>query len=158
MPNIYQIRSEIENFELECDPETGELLNGLEWNKLNMAYEEKVENIACGIKNLLGDISKFKAEEEQIAKRRKSMEKKAEYLKNLLINNMDGQKFSSTRCAVSFRKSKAVLVDDVEHVPAEWLRVKTTTEPDKSAIMAALKNGQEITGCKLVENTNISIK
>jgi hypothetical protein len=158
MASIYQIRREIEDFEYECDPETGELLNALEWDKLNMAYEEKVENIACFIKNLTSDIADFKAEEANLAARRKTLERKAEFLKRLLLDNMDGQKFSTVKCAVSFRKSEAVQVDDVNLIPAEMLRVKTTYEPDKTAIKAAIKSGREINGCKLVENTSIQIK
>lgn len=158
MASIYQIRREIEDFEYECDPETGELLNALEWDKLNMAYEEKVENIACFIKNLTSDIADFKAEEANLAARRKALERKAEFLKRLLLDNMDGQKFSTVKCAVSFRKSEAVQVDDVNHIPAEMLRIKTTYEPDKTAIKAAIKSGREINGCKLVENTSIQIK
>lgn len=158
MASIYQIRREIEDFEYECDPETGELLNVLEWDKLNMAYEEKVENIACFIKNLTSDIADFKAEEANLAARRKTLERKAEFLKRLLLDNMDGQKFSTVKCAVSFRKSEAVQVDDVNHIPAEMLRIKTTYEPDKTAIKAAIKSGREINGCKLVENTSIQIK
>jgi hypothetical protein len=158
MASIYQIRREIEDFEYECDPETGELLNALEWDKLNMAYEEKVENIACFIKNLTSDIADFKAEEANLAARRKTLERKAEFLKRLLLDNMDGQKFSTVKCAVSFRKSEAVQVDDVNHIPAEMLRIKTTYEPDKTAIKAAIKSGREINGCKLVENTSIQIK
>lgn len=158
MASIYQIRREIEDFEYECDPETGELLNALEWDKLNMAYEEKVENIACFIKNLTSDIADFKAEEANLAARRKTLERKAEFLKRLLLDNMDGQKFSTVKCAVSFRKSEAVQVDDVNHIPAEMMRIKTTYEPDKTAIKAAIKSGREINGCKLVENTSIQIK
>jgi len=158
MASIYQIRREIEDFEYECDPETGELLNALEWDKLNMAYEEKVENIACFIKNLTSDIADFKAEEANLAARRKTLERKAEFLKRLLLDNMDGQKFSTVKCAVSFRKSEAVQVDDVNHIPAEMLRIKTTYEPDKTAIKAAIKSGREINGCRLVENTSIQIK
>lgn len=158
MANLYEIRREIADFEFEVDPETGELLNALSWDALNMAFDEKVENIACFIKNLTSDIAAFKIEEDQLAKRRKSTERKVEYLKRLLLDNMDGQKFSTTRCAVSFKRSIAVQVDDVEHIPAELLRVKTTIEPNKTAIKDALKAGQEISGCKLIENTNIQIK
>lgn len=158
MANIYQIRGEIENFEFEVDEETGELLNALEWDALNMAYEEKVENIACFIKNLVGDIADFKAEEASLAKRRKAKEKKVEFLKGLLLDNMGGQKFSTVKCAVSFRNSEAVQVDDVNQIPAELLRVKTSVEPDKTAIKAAFKAGQAIPGCKLVANTSVQIK
>lgn len=158
MANLYEIRREIEDFEYECDPEAGELLNAPEWDKLNMAYEEKVENIACYIKNLTSDIADFKAEESNLAARRKVLEKKVEFLKRLLLDNMDGQKFSTIKCAVSFRKSEAVQVDDVKLVPAEMLRIKTTYDPDKTAIKAAIKSGREIAGCKLVENTSVQIK
>lgn len=158
MANLYEIRREIADFEFEVDPETGELLNAISWDELNMAFEEKVENIACYIKNLTSDIAAFKAEEEQLAKRRKSNERKVEYLKRLLLDNMDGQKFSTTRCAVSFKRSVAVQVDDIDHIPAELLRVKTTVEPNKTAIKDALREGREISGCKLIENTNIQIK
>lgn len=158
MSNIYHIRKELEDFEFEVDPETGELLNAPEWDALNMAYGEKVENIACYIKNLVSDVADFKAEEENLAKRRKTAERRVEYLKRLLLDNMGGQKFSTAKCAVSFRKSEAVQVDDVNHVPAELLRVNTTVEPNKTAIKAALKGGQAINGCKLIENVSVQIK
>ena len=103
MASLYEIRKEIAEFEFECDPETGEILNALAWDELEMAFEEKVENIACYIKNLASDVMAFKAEEEQLAKRRKSVEKKIDSLKSLLVDNMGGEKFSSAKCAVSFR-------------------------------------------------------
>lgn len=158
MANIYQIRQEIEAFEYEIDEETGELLNALQWDELNMSFEEKVENIACAIKNLASDVAAFKDEEKRLAERRTSKEKKIEYLKRLLTDNMDGQKFSTTRCAVSFRRSETVEVSDVALLPAELLRVKTTVEPNKTAIKALLKNKREVVGCCLVENQNIQIK
>lgn len=158
MANLYQIRQEIEAFEYEIDEETGEFLNALAWDELNMAYEEKVENIACYIKNLASDVLAFKAEEESIAKRRRSMEKKIDYLKKLLSNNMGGEKFSTAKCAVSFRRSETVDVEDIAYLPAELLRVKTTYEADKTAIKAAIKAGKEIKGCRLVENISTQIK
>ena len=158
MANIYQIKQEIENFNFEIDEETGEFLNALAWDELNMAYEEKVENIACYIKNLASDVLAFKAEEESIAKRRRSMEKKIDYLKKLLSNNMGGEKFSTAKCAVSFRRSETVDVEDVALLPAELLRVKTTYEADKTAIKAAIKAGKEVKGCRLVENISTQIK
>ncbi len=158
MASIYTIRQELDRFDFECDPETGELLNAPEWDELNMAYEEKVENIACYIKNLTSDIADFKAEESNLAARRKALEKKVEFLKRLLLDNMDGRKFSTIKCAVSFRKSEAVQVDDAKLVPAEMLRIKKTYDPDKTAIKAAIKSGREIAGCKLVENTSVQIK
>ena len=47
---------------------------------------------------------------------------------------------------------------DVALLPEGLLRVKTTTEPDKTAIKAALKSGQDVAGCSLVVNLSVSIK
>lgn len=158
MANLYQIRREIEDFEYEVDEETGELLNVLAWDELNMSFEEKVENIACSIKNLASDVLDFKTEEDQLAKRRRSKEKKIEYLKRLLADNMNGQKFSTAKCAVSFRRSETVEVDDVDSIPSELKTETVQVKPDKNAIKALLKAGENVTGCHLVENQNIQIK
>ena len=158
MASLYQIRSEIENFEYECDPETGELLNALEWDGLNMAYEEKVENIACYIKNLTSDIAAFKAEEDALAERRKQAEKRVEYLKNLLVANMNGQKFSTARCAVSFRRSDRVAIQDESLVPKKYMTKHVEYKIDKNAIKALLKQGKSVKGCQLIERLNTQIK
>lgn len=155
MASLYQIDQAI----LEClDAETGEIIDAEKLNALFMEKNQKIENIALWIKNLQADALAYKAEKDAFAARQKAAENKVESLKAYLVSALDGQKFSTAKCAVSFRKSEAVQVDDVNSIPAEWIRTKTTIEPDKTAIKAAIKAGQEITGCKLVENTNISIK
>ncbi len=158
MANLYNIHRALADFEFEIDRETGELLNAPEWDALNMAYEEKVENIACYIKNLASDAAAIKAEEEALSKRRKTAEKCVEYLKRLLLDNMGGQKFSTAKCSVSFRRSEAVQVEDAELIPNEMMRVKVSAEPNKTAIKEALKNGAKVGGCRLVENVSVQIK
>lgn len=158
MPNLYQIRSEIENFVAECDEETGEFLNADAWDELNMAYEEKVENTACFIKNLRADILALKTEEANLEQRRKRLEKKAAYLEKLLLNNMNGEKFETAKCVVSFRKSVSVEVSDISVLPEHLLTIETTTKPNKTAIGKLLKAGEEVLGCSLAEKQNINIK
>ena len=158
MANLYQIRAEVENFVPEVDEETGEFLNAPAWDELNLAYEEKVENTACYIKNLRADISALKAEEDALAKRRKTAEKKAAWLEKMLLDNMDGAEYASARCAIGFRKSVKVEVKDATAIPENFLRVKTTVEPDKKAIGALLKEGKAVPGCVMVESQNIQIR
>lgn len=158
MANLYTICKELQEFSFEVDDETGELLNAPEWDELNMEYEEKVRNTACLIKNIVSDIASFKAEEEALAKRRKRAEKRVEYLERLLLDNMGGAKFSATECEVSFRKSEAVQVENADLLPETFLRIKGEVEPNKTAIKVALKSGQTVAGCKLVENISVLIK
>lgn len=155
MASLYQIDQAI----LEClDAETGEIIDAEKLDALFMEKNQKIENIALWIKNLQADALAYKAEKDAFAARQKAAENKVESLKAWLVSALGGQKFSTAKCAVSFRKSEAVQVDDVNSIPAEWTRIKTTIEPDKTAIKAAIKAGQEITGCKLVENTSVQIK
>lgn len=155
MANLYEINQAI----MACvDAETGEIIDAEALDALLMQKDEKLEGIACWIKNLQSDALAYKAEKDAFAARQKAAENKAESLKKYLATVLQGEKFSTAKCAVSFRKSETVEVEDVKLVPAELLRVKTTVEPDKTAIKAAIKAGQEISGCKLVENINTQIK
>lgn len=144
---------------LAClDAETGEIIDPEKLTALHMEREAKLENVALWIKNLRADAAAIKAEKDALAKREKAASKKAEDLENWLLQALGGQAFQTAKCAVSFRRSTMVNVLDLSHIPAEYLKVKTEYSPDKNAIAAAIKAGQEIGGCELVENLNISIK
>ena len=155
MANLYEIDQGI----LEClDVETGEIIDPERLDNLFMERNRKIENIALWIKNLESDILALKAEKEAFAEREAQARKNVEGLKKWIAEALEGQKFNTARCDVSFRKSEKVEVDDVALIPAELLRVKTTVEADKSAIKAAIKEGREINGCRLVESINTQIK
>lgn len=155
MANLYEIDQGI----LECiDLETGEVIDPDRLESLQMERSQKIENVVCWIKNLLSDAEAIRVERESLAKRQVAALAKAEQLKEWLGKALEGQKFSTARCAVSFRRSETVEVSDVALLPDDLKRVKTTVEPNKTAIKALLKEGQEVIGCCLVENQNIQIK
>lgn len=155
MANLYEIDQGI----LECiDFETGEVIDHGRLEILQMARDQKVENVACWIKNLLSDAEAIKAEKAVLADREAKCRKKADDLKKWLEIALEGQKFSSARCAVSFRRSETVEVADVALLPEELLRVKTEVEPNRTAIKTLLKEGRDVVGCRLVQNQNIQIK
>ena len=141
-----------------CDMETGEVIDPERLEALQMERDTKIENVALWIKNLESDALAYKAEKDAFAAREAAARKKAEDLKKWLVMALEGQKFSTSRCAVSFRKSEIVEVEDVSLIPAELLKVKTTVEANKTAIKEALKNGQEISGCSLIQKLNTQIK
>ena len=59
-------------------------------------------------------------------------------------------RFSFPNHELSSRKTQAVEIADEAALPPEWLTVKTTTQPDKTAIKAAIKAGQQIPGAQLL--------
>lgn len=158
MASIYQIRQEISEFLFNCDPETGEILNSQAWDEINLAFEEKVENIACWIKNLQAEAEDLKAEEAALAKRRKAKEAKIERLKNLLTDNMDGKKFETAKCAVSFRTSEQLQVEDKDLIPKKYCVKKVEYQPDKNLLKQIWKSGKAVKGCQLIQKLNVNIK
>lgn len=163
MANLFDINRELQDlWEAALDPETGELDEEklAAFEALGMERDAKIENIGCWIKNLESDAEALKAEAKNMTERAKRAERKADSLKRYLTAALDGEKFNSTRCAISWRRSVSVEIDEAEipELPEQYIRTKTTVEPDKAAIKDALKAGEYIEGCRLVERNNISIK
>lgn len=155
MSSLYTINAELLNL---TDSETGEITDWSAFEALQLARDEKIENIALYHKNLLAEAAALKAEEKSFAERRKRAENKAYSLKRYLDTALQGQKFNTVKVAISYRKSTSVEVDETK-LSANWLReIPATHVVDKVEIAKALKAGEEIDGAKLVENNNIQIK
>ena len=155
---LFDIDKAIADFEFEVDESTGEILNPNALDELQMAREQKIENIGLYIKNLEAEKEAVKHEKDNFADREKRLGKKIESLKGYLTYALDGQKFSTPKVAVSFRKSESVHITDEYLIPDEYKLFTVVKKPDKKTIKDALKNGKEIMGCELLEKQNISIK
>lgn len=153
---LYEIVEELRNFQFDVDEETGEILNADELDKLELARDEKIENICLMIKNLKADATAYKAEKDSFAEKEKRAKNEADRLADYLQRMLDGETFKSTRASVTYRKSEAVECD-MELVPDDYLRYKEP-EPDKAKIKKAIKSGIEVDGCHLVENISMQIK
>lgn len=163
MANLFDIsRALMDAWENAVDPETGEISEEgmLAIECLQMDQQAKRENIACWVKNLRSDAEALKTESKAMTDRAKAAERKADSLTRYLAADLDGERFQTPKVAVSWRRSVAVEIDEAEvpELPEQYLRTKTTIEPDKTAIKEALKAGEIIEGCRLVERNNISIK
>ena len=154
---------EIDNAILECiDAETGEAIDIDKLNELQLERDTKIENVACWIKDLKAEAEAIKAEKNALAERQKAAENKAESLKKWLAYALDGEKFSTARCSVSFKKTEAVEVTEegIENLMQKHdnlLKYKAP-EPDKTAIKQAIKDGLNVDGVQLVQNVSTIIK
>lgn len=156
---IYEINEEI----LNCiDLETGEIIDIDRLNDLQLERDTKIENVACWIKELKAEAEAIKAEKQTLAERQKVAENKAESLKKWLAYALDGQKFKTSKCSISYRKSESVEVTEEglnnlikEH---DELLTYKAPEPNKKAIKDALKDGLSVDGVQLVQNTSTIIK
>lgn len=169
--NLYQINAEIEQLEVACedglliDPETGELLTFEQaLDRLRMERTQKIENIALWCKNLASDAAALKAEEEQLAKRRKAAEAKSERLKAYLLSAMtqpDGKvlPFHGTRAVVSVRNNApSVVISDEALLAMEFKIQKIEVKADKASIKEVLQRGIEVPGARLERTRSVIIK
>ena len=156
---LFDIDKAIEAFfEENVDPETGEILNIDALEELEMAREQKIENVGLFIKNLEAEADAVENQEKIFADRKKRIRKKIEGLKGFLGYALDGKPFKTDRVVMSFRKSESVLVKDDYLVPDEYCNISVVRKPDKKVLKDALKHGKEIMGVELVEKNNISVK
>ena len=154
---LYEIDRQILNaIEYGCDPETGEIIDAAALDALEMAKEEKTENIILLIKDLTAENKAISEEEQALAKRRRAGENRVEWLKNYLTASLEGEKFKTPRCSASYRKTASVSIIDESAIPSEYIRTKT--EPNKMAIKDALKAGETVPGATLEDRVSLIIK
>ena len=154
---------EIDNAILECiDMETGEIIDAEKLDALNMERDAKIENVVLWIKDLKAEAEAIKAEKLALAERQKVAEDKVESLKKWVAYALGGQKFSTAKCAVSFRNTESVEVTEegIEALMKEHNELLTykAPEPNKKAIKDAIKDGLSVAGVQLVQNVSTIIK
>lgn len=160
--NLYWVDNAIYKLYDEfVDPDTGEITDpdafAERYAELEISREEIIENTLLLYKNCVSDAEAIAAEIKTLKARQAALEKRADRLKADASDALGGEKFQTAKVAVSWRKSTAAEVDE-SLCPEEYITTKVTTAPDKKAITAALKAGQEIPGCKLVERVNMSVR
>lgn len=158
MASLYEIDKALMEFEFIIDDETGEILNADELDTLKMEREQKCENIALYYKNVSAEAEMVKNEAKSLTDRAKKLENKAESLKKYLAYALGGEKFSTPKVAVSYRKSVSVNIPDDTAIADEYCNFTVVKKPDKTMIKNALSAGKEIFGAELVEKQNIQIK
>lgn len=155
---------EIDNAILECiDFETGEIIDIDKLNALQIERDAKIENVACWIKDLKAEAEAIKAEKLALAERQKVAENKAESLKKWLAYALQGKKFKTAKCSVSFRNTENVEVtpeglENLMRGGKDELLTYKDPEPNKTAIKAAIKDGLNVQGVQLVQNVSAIIK
>lgn len=166
MMHLYEIAADYRNALVALDDE------GLEpdvirdtLDSLMGALEHKAAAVAAYILNLEAEAEAIAAAEARIKARRQALEKRAAWLRDYLKANMEAAGVSEIAAADrTFRvrvrmNPEAVELDgSLPELPAAYIREKVIREPDKAAILAALKAGQEVPGARLVRRTRLEIK
>lgn len=129
---------------------------------------DKAVNIACVIKSLKSDVEGFKAEEQRLAARRKTIENSIEGLKAYAERELQSAGVTAIkddpRAQISFRKTKSVSISD-EYKFLDWAQdhhrddlLNYKVSVSKTAIKQSLDTGAEIPFCSIEEKNSMIIK
>lgn len=147
------------------DPETGEIMDGAAFDQLQMAREDKLEGIACFIKNLTAENDAIRQEEKNLANRRKLNDNKIERLRTYLADALGGETFQTAKVSVNFRRTSRVEVAEPALAIA-WAQANgfnglvkyKAPEIGKDDLGKLLRSGMEIPGVELVEGMSMGVK
>jgi len=123
----------------------------------------KASNVAAFALNIEAEAEAVKAAEDKLKKRRMMLEKRATYLRQYLLNNM--QAAGITEIAAidkSFRARvmagrDSVMIDDETKLPLDYISEKLIREPDKVLIGKAIKDGHDVPGARLERKPSLKI-
>ena len=163
---LYKIAKEFEEIMLllESEEETDDKTLVEYMDKLEQDYTEKLDNIACYIKNEQAISDAIDNEVKNLLERKKQHENKVlklkEYVSSFMLQ-MGLSKLETARNKISFRKSEITLTDEElikKLYPHLVQRVVVENIPSKPELKKMYKAGQVEMGVEIIEKQNIQIK
>jgi uncharacterized secreted protein with C-terminal beta-propeller domain len=125
------------------------------------AIQDKAKNVAMVIRNMETTAEAIKAAEDEMASRRKSIERKMEWMKNYLLQNMERTgitKIESPYFVISLRDNpESLIVESDAEVPDEYWKVPAPIL-DKAGLKKDIQLGLIVPGCRLERKKSIRIK
>jgi hypothetical protein len=130
------------------------------YSELEGTLSEKAHGLACVIRNTESDSIALDLEIKKLTLKRKSIDRKVQSLTDYMEFCLRAAGVDSVKTSIFdivIKKNQAsVQVNDELLIPSEYLRIKT--EADKIKIKDALKAGQYVAGCELVNTEKVVIK
>lgn len=163
--SLYEIASEYKSLEqklLDGDYDQQTITDTLEAE--SGALEAKSINVAMFVRNLEASAEQIKQAEKAMAERRKSLEAKADSIRQYLFNNMKRcniSKIESRYFNLTIKKNPPKLViDNAGAIPSELYIYPEPPEPypDNATIKAKLLAGENIDGAHIEQGERLDIK
>lgn len=165
LPTLYEIAQEYRQIadalmDADIDEQTiADTLEGERW-----PLEVKATNVGMVIRNIQTTADAIKAAEEQMAARRKALERRIDWLKARLKDGLElagVSKIESPHFTITVQAStERVDIDEPALLPSEyWTQPEPPPPaPNKTAIKDAIKAGLDVPGARLSRGTHLRIK
>lgn len=124
--------------------------------------EQKATNVAMFVRNLESSAEQIELAIKAMQERKKSIESKAESIRKYLKENMQRTGITKIECpyfAISLKKNPpSVVIDNESLINDKYVKTKTVTSIDKTAIKTDLQNGIIVEGAHIEQNERLDIK
>ena len=126
-------------------------------------FEAKAQSVAAYCLNMAAQGDLLEAHIKAMQAKLKAIRKREGSLKQYMSDNMKAAGIHSIHAdngrftAKLVKNPPRVDIWDEAQIPADFMRTKTTTEPDKTAIKAAIQAGRDIPGAKLEQGETLRL-
>lgn len=165
MAHLYEIarnKAELERLMEYGDLDPQAIIDTLE--AVEGELNEKAVNVAKVARNIDAAAAAVRQAGKDMLDRAARMEKRAESIRQYLLMNMLFSGITKIECpqfVIAVKHNPpAVVIDDEKFIPAEYLTQPEppAPRPDKMKIRDALKAGEDVPGCRLVQSDRVEIK
>lgn len=160
---LYEISNQYHNAlvelsESDLDAQTiSDTLEGLRGD-----LEIKAKNVAAFISNRKAEIDAVKEASRKLADRAKAEQGSLDRLTEYLKFNMEQNEITEIRSPELLLKIKtnppSVVIDDESLISGQFIKEKTVTSIDKTAIKKELQSGNPVLGAHIEQKTRLEIK
>lgn len=164
MATLYELTGHYASIMEEIEANGGELTPEAEQklDAIKTRLDRKVESIAKMILTLEGQADVRAMESERLSKAAEASRKGAERLRQYLIRCLDSLQLKRVQTEIGEvmvrENPPRVSIHPGTTLDSRFLRIRTTTEPNKDAIREALAKGEVIKGCSLVRSKQLEIR
>ncbi len=130
-------------------------------NQLVDRQADKVDAVVSFYRRCDSEIDWLKGEIEKIkiqVKRYERIQERLEYISGAALLAEGTKSIEGKINKIASRKTEFVEILDQSMIPNEYLRIKTTIEPDKERIKADLKKGLDVPGCVLKVKESVNFR
>lgn len=161
---LYQAAETVRHLLEQIDPETGELPEGFEQSRAIVAT--KAQAVAAFILSNEAEADMVETHAKELISRVKTARKRSDWLKEYLRSHMAACGITEIKSDDGTFKAKLELgrdesidVFDANQLPADYMReVPAKSEPDKTLIKKAMKDGFDVPGARLIKKDRLTIK
>lgn len=145
------------------DEETGEVDVDIAAALANVqgSFEEKAIATATVSRMLGNTVDEVSKEIDRLKRLKVHLEREDGRVKEYLKKAMEltgTEKVQGISASISFRQSEQTVIDNEEELPEEYITVRTTYAPNKTAIKTAIKAGKDVPGAHIETVKNLQIR